>query len=156
MLQPVGRAAPLAATDQLLLAAQGIAVPRLDMHPDPSSDEIGATLHPLLVTAADEDVLVERGGVLAREVVGAVLETKEVSWSLRRWRGGGGLAETELAPPHADSAETDTRKVAHCMHRDLRIIRAGLHADVAVGTVGIEKIPRKVRELNQSGRTFRI
>ena len=45
--------------------------------------------------------------------------------------GGRGLAEAELGPPHRGPAGGDPGQVADRVHRDLRVVGAGLHREVA-------------------------
>ncbi len=53
---------------------------------------------------------------------------------LRR-RGRRRTPEAELRPAHAHDAEPDAREVAHRVHRDLRVVGAGLDAQVAAAAL---------------------
>ncbi len=53
----------------------------------------------------------------------------------------------ELGPAHRDRAEADPGQVADGVHRDLRVVGAGLDAQVAVGAVDVDVVAREVREL---------
>ena len=79
---------------------------------------------------------VERRGVLELEVVGAVLEAHQVArrglLAARRRRA----PEAELRPAERRRAAGDPGEVADGVERDLRIVGAGLHAEVAAAAGG--------------------
>ena len=62
-------------------------------------------------------------------------------------RRGRGPAEPELRPPHGDGAEPDPGQVADRVHRHLRVVGAGLDAEVAVRAELVEVVAREVRQL---------
>ena len=64
-------------------------------------------------------------------------------------RRGGGAAEAELRPAHRDRAEADPGQVADRVHGDLRVVRAGLDAEVAVRLLRVEHVGREVRQRAQ-------
>ena len=102
------------------------------MHVDAAGDEVGAAREPrLVVVGGDPDGLVEGVGLLGIDVEGAVLEAEQVAWRRLRGRGGRRTTEAELRPAHRHGAEPDAGKVADRMHGDLRVLRAGLHAEVS-------------------------
>ena len=68
-------------------------------------------------------------------------------------RGRGGLAEAQLRPADRDRAEADPGQVADRVHGDLRIVRAGLHAQVAAAAAGSSLSPGKCgRSASAAGR----
>ena len=93
------RAGLLEAADRRLLVAERGAVPRLDQHPDPPRDEVAAAAEPpLRLVVADPDVAAHRVGVVAVDVVRAVLEALEVARRLLARGRRRGAAEAELRP----------------------------------------------------------
>ena len=68
-------------------------------------------------------------------------------------RGRRGAAVAELRPAHRRGAEPDAGEVADRVHGDLRVVGAGLHAQVAVAARGVEVVGREVRQrLSAAGR----
>ena len=92
------------------------------------------------------------GVVLGLQVGGAVLEAEQVARRGLLGRGRRRAAEAELGPAHRDGAEADPGEVADRVHRDLRVVGAGLDAQVAVAAVGVEVVGREVRQLAQRRR----
>ena len=127
------RAGDLDPADRVLLIGERRAVPDLDQHPDPARDEVGPAAQPVGPLVADPDEAVELVGVLGAEVVGAVLEPHEIARGVLGAGGRRGAAKPELRPAHDDRATADPREVANGVEGHLRIVRAGLHADVAAG-----------------------
>ena len=127
--------------------------PRSRCHVDPAGDEVGAAGQPrrpsVSSSASDPDVLVERVGLLGLDVGGAVLEAEQVARRGLRGRGGRRAAEAELRPAHRDRAEADAGQVADRVHGDLRVVGAGLHAQVAAGPGRVELVAREVRQVAQ-------
>ena len=145
-----GRSGVLGPADERLLVAERLAVPDLDRHVDPARDEVGAAGEPVprrVVAGRDPDVLVERLGLLGLDVHGAVLEAEQVARRGLRGRRGRRPAEAELRPAHGDRAEADPGQVADRVHRDLRVVGAGLDAEVAVRADRVEVVGREVRQL---------
>ena len=132
------------------------AVPGLDVHVDPAGDEVGAAGHPggprVVAAARPTRSRSSVGAVLGLEVGGAVLEPEQVARRGLAGRRRRGAAEAELGPAHGDRAEADPGEVADRVHRDLRVVGAGLHAQVAVAARRVEVVGREVRQLAQRGR----
>src|SRR5699024_11528431 len=59
---------------------------------------------------------------------------------------GRGLAETELGPAQGDRPEGAAGEVADGVHGDVRVVGAGLDAQVAVAAGGVEGVPGEVGE----------
>ncbi len=100
-------------------------------------------------------MLVEGRRVLRNDVVGAVLEAQQVA---RRRLGQGGLrrpAEARLRPANRRLPVGDPGEVPDRVHRHLRIIGAGLHAEIAVTPFGLQGVAREWRQIRQGRRTQR-
>ena len=134
-------AADLLAPDDALLLAQGRAVPALDEHPDPARDDVGPAAEPRLrLVVADPHEALHLARVVDVEVARAVLEAHEVARRdlvARRLRVA---AEAELHPAHLDQPAPDAQQVAHGVEGDLRVVGAGLDAQVAAAAGGIELV----------------
>ncbi len=151
--QPVGGAAALLPADHPLLLEKRRAVPRLDAHPDPAADQIGAAGHPVRpVTLGHPHLLVEHAGVLGLDVVGSVLEAEQVSRRGLLAGGRRGAAEPELGVAHRDGPEADPRQVADRVHGHLRVVGAGLHDDVAAAASRVQRLVRELRQGRPAGR----
>ena len=90
------------------------------------------------------------GRLLGLDVGGAVLEPEQVARRGLRGRRGRGPAEAELRPAHARGAEGDPGEVADRVHRDLRVVGAGLDAQVAVAARRVEVVAREVRQPDEA------
>ncbi len=135
--------------DELLLVAERLPVPDLDRHVHPPGREVGATRQPAggrVVVRRDPHVRVERVRLLRLDVLGAVLEAEQVARGLLARRRRRRAAEAELRPAHGDGAEADAREVADRVDGDLRVVGAGLHAQVAAGARRVEVVGREVRQ----------
>ncbi len=148
-----GRADPLVPADDGLLLLQVGAVPHLDVHPDPSGDEVGAARQPRglarHVLRVDPHVLGEGLRVLGLDVGRAVLEAEEVARGGLARRRRRGAPEAELAPAHRDGAEAEAHEVAHGVHGDLRVVGARLDADVAARARLVEVVAGEGGQLAQ-------
>ena len=131
------RAAVLDPADRELLVGEARAVPRLDQHPDPAGDEVRAALRATRARPrSTQTCCASASRLLGLDVVRAVLEPHQVARRLLAARRRGRAAEPELRPAHDDDAAADPGQVADGVERDLRVVRARLHADVAAGAVG--------------------
>ena len=138
--------------DQFLLVERG-PVPRLDVHPDAPGHEVGAAGHPVgAVALLHPHVLVQQVRLLGLEVVRAVLEAEEVAGRGLLGRRRRGAAVPQLRPPHRRRPEADAEQVAHRVHGDLRVVRAGLDADVAARAGGVEPVAPECGKVGQLGR----
>ena len=63
-----------------------------------------------------------------------------------------GAPEAELRPADARGAERGPGQVADRVHRDLRVVGAGLDDEVAVGARRVEVVGREVRQLDEARR----
>ena len=93
--------------------------------------------------------------VLELDVVGAVLEAHEVARRVLRAARRRRAAEAELRPAHHDAAAADAREVAHGVEGDLRVVGAGLDADVAAALRRVERVVAERRQLLQRRRALR-
>lgn len=82
---------------------------------------------------ADPDVRVEGGRVVGPDVARAVLEAHQIPGRHLFGSGGRGAAEAQLGPAQGGRAAGRPGEVADGMEDHLRIVRAGLDAQVAVG-----------------------
>ncbi|CAB4914100.1 unannotated protein [freshwater metagenome] len=141
-------AAALGPPDGLLLVAQVLPVPDLDQHPDLAADQVGAAVHPG-VGARDPDEAVQGGRLLGLEVVGAVLEAEQVARGHlvrgRRRRP----AEPQLRPADADQADPDPGQVADGVHGHLRVVGAGLDAQVPAADRRVDQVAGEAGQLDQ-------
>ena len=145
-------AAHLRAADRLLLVEQRRAVPDLDQHADAPGDEVRAAGEPALIRRRRHpDVLREPVGVLELDVVRAVLEAHQVARRVLRAARRRRAAEAELRPAHHDAATAEARQVAHRVERDLRVVGAGLDAEVAAALRRVERVLGERRQLLQRG-----
>ncbi len=124
------------AADQRLLLAQAGAVPRLDVHVDPAGDEVGAVGQP--VGARRRRPRAPRRTSRC-SAVSSALRLAVPSLKPSRLRGVACLVDVEEVRPKpswaqrsATRAEPDPREVADRVHGDLRVVGAGLDAQVAV------------------------
>jgi len=91
-------------------------------------------------------------GLLGLEVRRAVLEPEQVAWGGLRRRRRGRTAEAELRPAQRRRPERDAGQVADRVHGDLGIVGAGLHAQVAVGSLWRQGIAAEVWKFDERGR----
>ena len=141
--------------EDVLLVFEVVGVPALDQHADPARDQVAAAAHPRLVgLVADPDEAVHRRRVLGLDVVGAVLEAHEVARRRLRGARGRGAAEAELRPPHDDGAAADAGEVADDVEGDLRIVGAGLHAEVAAAARRVERVTGQRGQICKRSRAF--
>ena len=94
-------------------------------------------------------VVAQQVGVLGLDVAGAVLEPEQVARGRLRARRRRRAAEAELRPADRDPAEADADQVADGVHGDLRVVRAGLDADVAVAARRVQVVRRETRQVDQ-------
>ena len=124
----------LGATEDPFLVVEPVDVPVLDLHPDLAGDQVGTVPHPLLVGIRTyPDVLVDRGSVVGVDVVRAVLEPHQVSWRALPGAGCRRPAEAELGPAQHGRPAGRPDQVADGVEDDLRVVGAGLDAQVAAG-----------------------
>jgi hypothetical protein len=90
--------------------------------------------------------------LLGLEVGGAVLEAEQVARRGLVPRRRRRTPEAELRPAHADHAHADPGKVADGVHRDLRVVGARLHADVAARDGGVDGVAREGRQVRERAR----
>ena len=145
---PSGAPGALGAADGPLLLVEGRGVPGLDEHPDSAGDQVGAAGQPVgpASPSPDPHEPVQRRLVLGLEVVGAVLEAEEVARGRLGRAGGRRPAEAELRPAHAHHAGAEPDEVADGVHRDLRVVRAGLDAQVAAADRRVELVAGERRQ----------
>ena len=89
------------------------------------------------------------------QVVRPVLEPHEVARGHLRARRAGGAAEPELGPAQHDDPAADPAEVAHRVERDLRVVGASLHHDVAAGARRVELVARERRQVDRAQRAAR-
>lgn len=92
---------------------------------------------------------VQCGRVVAGDVPGAVLEAEHVARCLRVRRRRGRLAEAQLRPADGDLAEADPGQIADRVHRDLRIVGACLHTQIAAAARPVEVVAGELRQVDQ-------
>ncbi len=90
--------------------------------------------------------------------VSSALRLAVPSLKPKRLRGGGlvpggrrGTAEAELRPADAHHAHADPGQVADRVHRHLRVVGAGLDAEVAAGELRLQRVAGELRQLGQGG-----
>src|SRR5882757_6896997 len=131
----------LGPADHRLLVGEPVPVPGFDEHPDPPRHQVAAALDPRPPgLIAHPAVLVERVGVVALDVAGAVLEAQQVALGLLVGTGGRGTPEAQLGPPGDSGALAEAGQVADRVEGHRRVVRAGLDADVATGAARIEDL----------------
>ena len=131
-MESVGPPGALLPSDHPFLLLQRGVVPRLDAHPDPPRDQVGAAGQPVRAVALGHPhIAVDRVGLLSLEVAGTVLEPEQVSRRGLLTGGRRGAAEAQLRVAHRDGPEAHPGQVADRVHGDLRVVGARLHADVA-------------------------
>ncbi len=147
------RSRHLVPADDPHLLVERRAIPRLDAHPDPPGDEIGAAAHPRLVgVGAGPDEGVHVRGVLREQVVRAVLEAHEVARSRLGGARGGCPTEAQLEPSDDGDATGQPGEVAHRVERDLWVVGAGLDREVAAAPAGLQRIAGERGDLGEGGR----
>lgn len=120
------------------------------MHPDAPGHQVGAPGHPPRpVLPADPDVLVQGRGVGAGDVPGAVLEAHHVAGGLCAGRRRGRLAEAQLRPADRGAAHADPGQVADGVHRHLRVVRAGLDAQVAAAAGRVQVVAGEPGQIDE-------
>ena len=67
----------------------------------------------------------------------------------------GRASEAELRPADGHRAAADPREVAHGVEGDLRVVRAGLDAEVAVAARRVELVAGQGGQVRQRGRPVR-
>ena len=141
--------APLAfgAADRLLLVVQRRAVPDLDQHADPARDEVRCRRASTRAasSAGPRRASSSASRVLELDVVRPVLEAHQVARRVLRAARRRRAAEAELRPAHHDAAAAEPREVAHGVERDLRVVGAGLHAEVAAAARRVERVVARTR-----------
>jgi len=134
------------------LLAQARAIPRLEVHRDAARHEIRAAGHPVgcgVVALRDPHVLVDDVLRLGLDVGRAVLEPEQVARRRLRRRRRAGATEAELRPAQRGEAEGDAGEVADGVDGDLRVVGAGLDAEVTAASMRVELVGREVRQLAQ-------
>ena len=96
--------------------------------------------------AATQTCVVEGRGVVGEDVGGAVLVPEQVARGLLVERRLRRAAVPELRPAQLRAAEGDAAQVADGVHRDLRIVGAGLDAQVATARLRVEVVAEEGRE----------
>ena len=146
------RARDLVPPEHLVLVADPIGVPVLDLHLDLAHDLIGAVARPGRSLGDPHEPLVVR---VLEDVAGAVLEAHEVA--------GRGLAASRRGPAEADHRPPrrggarglpDPGECADGVIGHLRVVGARLHGQVATGERGLEA-PGGQAQLAQQGRSAR-
>ena len=99
-------------------------------------------------------MIINESGILRLEVRRAVLETKEVARCLLGRRCRRRPTEAELRPTHVCCSERDPREVPDGVHRDLRIVRARLDAEVTTALRRIQCVARELREIHKRSGTL--
>lgn len=94
-------------------------------------------------------MLVEGRGVGAGDVPGAVLEAHHVARGLGVGRRRRRLAEAQLGPADRGAAHADPGEVADGVHRDLRVVRARLDAQVAAAAGRVEIVAGELRQIDE-------
>ncbi len=146
-------AAGLGPAEDVLLIGEKVAVPPLDLHADPAGHQVGPAPQPRLVALpSDPDVGVHRGGVLAADVAGAVLESHQVAGGRLRPAGRRRTPETELRPAHARHAAGQPGEVPDDVEGHLGVVGTGLDADVAAAPGRVEFVSGQRREVGERGR----
>ena len=119
------------------------AVPDLDQHPDPARDEVACrrASTPARRRRRPRRARVERLGVLGVDVVRAVLEAHQVA----RRRPARGSCVDVRPKPSCDQrittrAAADPGEVADRVEGDLRVVGAGLDAEVAAASARVELV----------------
>ncbi len=136
-------------SDHGFLLLQRLPVPHLDVHVDPAGYQIRAAVQPgrrRLGTGRHPDVAVHGRRLLGLDVGGAVLEAEQVARGRLPGRGRGRPAEAELGPTDRDGTEADPGQIPDRVHGDLRILGAGLDAEIAVAAGGVQVVAGKLRQ----------
>lgn len=91
-------------------------------------------------------MLLQLLGLLGLQVVGAVLLTEQVARRLLLGGGGRRAPEAQLRPAQPRPAEREAGEVADGVHRNLRVVRAGLHAEIAAGDPRFNEVVDHLRQ----------
>ncbi len=128
---------------------QRLPVPGLDGHVDPAGDQVRAAGQPVAPSgprpAGTQTCSSSASGSSALRFIVPSLNPNRfrgVVWRSRWTTYGRSRAATSARRP----AEGDPGQVADRVHRDLRIVGAGLDAQVAVGPGRVEVVGREVRQ----------
>ena len=116
------------AADRLFLETDAHPVPMLECDQNAPGHHIAAAMHPCRRIISGENISCDCGFVLGFQIAGTVLETHEIA---RRFAGTGIRQEARLRPADSPNAPGELRETAHRMKSNLRIVRAGLHGNVA-------------------------
>ena len=94
-------------------------------------------------------MLLQQVGVLNLQVIRAVLEAEEVTGRHLRGGRGGGTPEAQLLPGHHGAAAGDANQVTNRVEGHLRVVSAGLDAQVAVAALRFQRVPGHVRDAHE-------
>ncbi len=115
--------------------------------------DVRAAAHPgLRLVGADPHEAAHLAVVACVEIVRAVLEPLQVARRDRNLRRRRGAPEPELRPAHDRGAAGDPGQVSDRVEGDLRIVGAGLDAQVAVGAGRVELVARQRAERRERPR----
>ena len=150
--RPSGAPVPLSRPMICSCSASGRAVPGLDVHPDLPGDQVGAAGHPGRrrrpsdgATHTCSSSAAPSSGLMLAVPSLKPNRLRGVDLAARRRRGA---PEARAGPPHGDDAEADPDQVAHRVHGDLRVVGAGLDAEVAAAAA-----PGRGRRRGSAGRS---
>ena len=117
-------------------SASAGAVPDLDQHPDAAGDQVACRRASSRAGRRGRPRRVRRARAVSSSLRLLVPSLKPIRLRGVSWRAAGrrGAAEAELRPAHDDGAAADPREVAHGVEGDLRVVGAGLHAEVAAAS----------------------
>ena len=151
-----GAPSPLVPTDDRLLLAERGAVPGLDVHVDAPGDEVGAAGHPV----GRRRRRPARPRRAAASLPGSsALRFAVPSLKPNRLRGVAWAVDVDDVRPKpswdqrtAAVPNADAGQVADRVHGDLRVVGAGLDAQVAAAERRVEVVAGEVRQLDEAPR----
>ena len=135
------RRSSLCAADRLLLVVEAGAVPDLDQHPDPAGDQVvPPRIHGRSPRRRPRRSSASASASSARMLLVPSLKPIRLRGVVLRAAGRRGAAEAELRPAHHDDAAADPGQVADRVEGDLRVVGAGLDAEVAAAALRVELV----------------